>query len=162
MNYELTNEILEMLQPYIENAKVTISTDNFVDDEYRSDLVTIGEENEISFEVFEDAIDVSYFAAIDFFGNDDLFESPEEHVDYIKAAKDFLLKLFKNRIKHTEVFKGKKRVYESYAFIYPDNSEVCIYEQKHNILLSLIPFLKKTEVVNIWEFDREEGIFVKH
>ena len=63
MNYETTKELLEVIDQYIENANITISTENqdWKGEKYESDFVTIDEKNSVGFEVFDNEIIVFYF-----------------------------------------------------------------------------------------------------
>ena len=63
MNFEITNELIDTIKPYTENATVTISTDNkdWKGRDYKSDFVTIDEKNNVGFEVFDNEIIVFYF-----------------------------------------------------------------------------------------------------
>ena len=63
MNFKITNELIDTIKPYTENAIITLSTDNkdWKDRDYKSDFVTIDEKNNFGFEVFDNEIIVFYF-----------------------------------------------------------------------------------------------------
>ena len=54
MNFKITNELIDTIKPYTENAIITLSTANkdWKDRDYKSDFVTIDERNNFGFEVF--------------------------------------------------------------------------------------------------------------
>ncbi|MBP3478701.1 MAG: hypothetical protein J6K03_04350, partial [Oscillospiraceae bacterium] len=58
MNFETTSMLLEVIQPYIENSIVNISTENkdWRNRYYESDFVNIDDKNHVGFEVFENEI----------------------------------------------------------------------------------------------------------
>ena len=95
MNYETTKELLEVIDQYIENANITISTENedWKGKKYESDFVTIDEKNNVGFELFDNEIIVFYFTDHCHFEDysSDLEDGDD---DYIKRAKDFIVKLF--------------------------------------------------------------------
>ncbi len=161
MNFEVTNELLETIKSYIENVNVTVCTENkdWRNLPEKSDYVEVGEQ--FSFKVYENEIIVFYFTNHDHF-EDYSFDLEEGQDDYIKRAKDFLIEIFEYKIKHVEVFKGKKLAYEKYFMVYPDNTEESLVEYiTHSLFRSLNPYLKKSEVIHIWKFDKMSGCFVK-
>ncbi len=161
MNFDVTNELLDTLKPYVENAKVTVCTENrdWRNHPEKSDYVEIGEQ--FSFKVFENEIIVFYFTNHDHF-EDYTSELEPGAPDYIQRAKDFLIEIFQYRIKHVEVYKGKKLAYEKYLMIRPDDTEDwMIHHIYHGLLRTLNPFLHEREVVHIWKFDKAKGCFAE-
>ena len=162
MNFATTNELLETLKPYTENANITVSCENtdWKGQNYKSDFVTINEENNLGFEVFDNEIIVFYFTDHYHF-EDYSSESEYGENNYIKRAKDFLKKLFENQIKHIEMFKGKKLATEKYYIIYSDNKEEYIGGTCWRLMRLFNPFLKKKEKETIYKFSKEKGCFLK-
>ena len=117
MNFEITNELINTLKQYTENATITLSTDNkdWKDRDYKSDFVTIDEKNNFGFEVFDNEIIVFYFTYHYHF-EDYSSELEDGEDDYIKRAKDFLTDLFENQIKYVEIYRGKKLATEKQTY----------------------------------------------
>ncbi len=162
MNFEVTNELLEVLKPYTEKSSVSISTENedWKGRPYQSDFVSIDEEHGVGFEVFDDEIIVFYFGDHCHFENytSELQDGEDE---YTKQAKEFLVELFENRLKHQEIYRGKKLASDKYSFIYSDDTEKYIGGTWWGLVRFLNPFAKKTEKTTIWRFDKSQGCFVK-
>jgi hypothetical protein len=160
MNYIITNELFGVIKPYTENVNITISTENidWKGEKYKSDFVTIDEKNNFGFEVFDNEIIVFYFTDHCHF-EDYTSDLEDGNDDYIKRAKDFIIKLFENKIKYVQIYKGKKLVAEKYYIIYADNKE----EEIGNTLLGLAhlvnPFTKKMEKTTIYQFNPATGCF---
>ncbi len=160
MNFEITNELLTSVKPYIENATITISTDNkdLKGRAYKSDFLTIDDKNNVGFEVFDNEIIVFYFT--DHYHFEDYSSELEDGADdYIKRAKDFLTELFENQIKYIEIYKGKKLATEKYYFIYSDHTEERIGGTWWGLERFLNPFAKKTEKQTIYKFNKDKGCF---
>lgn len=160
MNFEITNELIDTIKPYMENATLTISTDNkdWKGRDYKSDFVTLDKKNNVGFEVFDNEIIVFYFTDHHHF-EDYSSELEDGEDDYIKRAKDFLTELFKNRIKYIEIYRGKKLVTEKYYLIYSDNTEERLGGTWWGLARFLNPFSKKTERTTIYKFNKLSGCF---
>ena len=90
MNFEITNELIDTIKPYTENATITISTENndWKGRAYKSDFITIDDKNNVGFEVFDNEIIVFYFT--DHYHFEDYSSELEDgDDDYIKRAKFF-------------------------------------------------------------------------
>ena len=162
MNFEITNDLINTIKPYTENAAITIFSDNkdWKGRDYKSDFVTIDEKNNVGFEVLDNEIIVFYFTDHYHFEDysSDLKDGDD---DYIKRAKDFIINLFANQIKYIEIYKGKKLATEKYYFVYLDNTEECIGGTWWGLKRFLNPFVKKTERITIYKFDKANGYFNK-
>ena len=160
MNFEITNELIDTIKPYMENATLTISTDkkDWKGRDYKSDFVTLDKKNNIGFEVFDNEIIVFYFTDHHHF-EDYSSELEDGEDDYIKRSKDFLTELFKNRIKYIEIYRGKKLATEKYYLIYSDNTEERIGGTWWGLKRFLNPFSKKTERTTIYKFNKLSGCF---
>lgn len=161
MNYDITNEILEALKPYIGNANITLSTENkdWKNRDYNSDFVTIDKKNHIAFEVFENEIIVFYFSDHCHF-EDYSSELRAEQPPFHERAKDFLLELFQYPIRHVEIFKGKTLSSEKYFLLYHDGREdECIGNTWFGLERFINPFSKRTSRSTIWQYDQSKGCF---
>ena len=162
MNFEITNELINTLKQYTENATITCSTDNkdWKDRDYKSDFVTIDEKNNFSFEVFDNEIIVFYFT--DHYHFEDYSSDLEDGDDnYIKRAKGFIVELLENKIKYIQIYKGKKLATEKYYIVYSDNTEERIGGTWWGLERFLNPFAKKIEKTTIYKFNKSSGCFDK-
>ena len=144
MNFEITNELINTLKQYTENATITCSTDNkdWKGRDYKSDFVTINEKNNFGFEVFDNEIIVFYFT--DHYHFEDYSSDLEDGDDnYIKRAKGFIVELLENKIKYIQIYKGKKLATEKYYIVYSDNTEERIGGTWWGLERFLNPFAKK-------------------
>ena len=160
MNFEITNELIDTIKPYTENATVTISTENnhWKGRAYKSDFITIDDKNNVGFEVFDNEIIVFYFT--DHYHFEDYSSELEDgDDDYIKRAKIFLVELFENQIKYIEIYKGKKLATEKYYLIYSDNTEERIGGTWWGLERFLNPFAKKVKKITIYKFNKDNGCF---
>ena len=162
MNFEITNELINTLKQYTENATITCSTDNkdWKGRDYKSDFVTINEKNNIGFEVFDNEIIVFYFT--DHYHFEDYSSDLEDGDDnYIKRAKGFIVELLENKIKYIQIYKGKKLATEKYYIVYSDNTEERIGGTWWGLERFLNPFAKKIEKTTIYKFNKSSGCFDK-
>lgn len=161
MHFETTSMLLKIIQPYIENSIVNISTENndWRNRNYESDFVNIDAKNHVGFEVFENEIIVFYFTNHYHF-EDYSSELQDGEDNYIERAKSFLKKLFEYKIRHIEYYKGKTLYSEKYFLIYNDGRDD---ERIGNTWFGLVrfinPFGKKTINSTIWQFDKSKGVF---
>ncbi|MBQ3563459.1 MAG: hypothetical protein IJA21_02490 [Clostridia bacterium] len=160
MNFEITNKLIDTIKPYLENAKITISTANkdWKGRKYKSDFVTIDEKNNVGFEVFENEIIMFYFTDHYHF-EDYSSELVDGGDDYVKRAKVFIIELFENKIKYIQVYKGKKLATEKYYIVYSDNTEERIGGTWWGLARILNPFAKRAEKTTIYKFNKEKGFF---
>lgn len=162
MNFEITNELINTLKQYTENATITCSTDNkdWKGRDYKSDFVTINEKNNFGFEVFDNEIIVFYFT--DHYHFEDYSSDLEDGDDnYIKRAKGFIVELLENKIKYIQIYKGKKLATEKYYIVYSDNTEKRIGGTWWGLERFLNPFAKKIEKTTIYKFNKSSGCFDK-
>ncbi len=163
MNFEVTNEILEKINLYIQNADIKIISEenrDFKDGKYQSDFVTIDEENNVGFEVLDNEIIAFYFT--DHYHFEDYTSELKDGEDnYKKRASAFLKDLFESSIKKVNIFKGKKLASEEYYMVSSDAAEKFISGTYWSLFRSINPFFKKKEEITVWQFDRQKGIFVK-
>ncbi len=160
MNFEVTNELLEILKPFTENAIMTVSTENTdcKGRKYKSDFVTIDKENNVGFEVLDNEIIAFYFT--DHYHFEDYSSELEEREDdYIKRTKDFLIELFEYRIKYIEIYRGKTLATEKYYIVYSDETEERIGGTWWGLAKFLNPFAKKSEKTTIYKFSKTKGCF---
>ncbi len=161
MNFNITAMLLEVLKPYIENADVTISSENkdWKNRDYKSDLVTIDKKNNVAFEVFENEVIVYYFTDHCHF-EDYSSELREGQAPFSERAKEFLLELFQYSIRHVEYFKGKTLSSEKYFILYRDGREdECIGNTWFGLERFINPFGKKTSRSTTWQYDQSKGCF---
>ena len=159
MKFEITNELIDTIKSYTENATVTISTENkdWKGRNYESDFVTIDKKNNVGFEVFDNEIIVFYFT--DHYHFEDYSSELEDGDDYMKRAKNFLIELFENQIKYIEIYRGKKLATEKYYFVYSDNTEERIGGTWWGLERFLNPFAKKIEKITFYKFNKDKGCF---
>ena len=160
MYFEITNELINTLKQYTENATITLSTDNkdWKDRDYKSDFVTIDEKNNFGFEVFDNEIIVFYFT--DHYHFEDYSSDLEDGDDnYIKRAKGFIVELLENKIKYIQIYKGKKLATEKYYIVYSDNTEERIGGTWWGLERFLNPFAKKVEKTTVYIFNKANGCF---
>ena len=163
MNFETTSILLEVLKPYTENSVVDSSSDNeeWRNRSYKADLVTIDADNHVGFEVFDNEIIVFYFTDHYHF-EDYTSELQNEQDNYIERAKAFLEKLFENKIRHVEYYKGKSLSSEKYFIIYHDGREdEYIGGTWFGFSKFINPFGKKSVHSTIWQFEKSKGVFAK-
>jgi len=161
MNFEITSELLKVLEPYIEKAAVTVSTENkdWKNCDYKSDFVMIDKKNNVGFEVMDSEIIAFYFTDHYHF-EDYTSELQEGQKNYIERAKEFLLELFQYRIRHIEYYKGKTLSSEKYFILYHDSREdECIGNTWFGLERFINPFGKKTSRSTTWQFDKSKGCF---
>ncbi len=161
MNFEVTRELLEWLRPYVGKADIQISSDNGERDgrEYRSDLVTLDEKNNVGFQVLEGEV-IVFFLTDHFHFEDYTSDLEEDQDDYIKRAKEFLTELFTNRIKCVEIYKGKTLASERY-YIVSDGHQERIGGTWWGLVRFINPFAKRREKVTVYRFDKEKGCFLE-
>lgn len=151
MNYHTTEELLETIKPYIENAKLSIQT------ETGADVVFVDKKHDVGFQVFENEIIVFYFTDHCHF-EDYSSELEEGDPNYVERAKEFLMKLFRYQIRHIEFYRGKIKSSEKYYFIYDDGrKDECIGTTWFGFA-----FGKKRSETMTSIFDREKGCFSNH
>lgn len=162
MNYKTTSQLLDALEVYIDNSKISISTDNkdWKNRDYKSDLVMIDEKNNVGFEVFDNEIIAYYFTGHYHF-NDYIIEIEEDDDDnYIKRAEIFLLDLFKNQIKHEQTYKGNSLTSEKYFIIYQDGrNDNCIDNVYYAFSNIINCFRKKKITSTILQYNKSKGCF---
>ncbi len=164
MNYSVTNELLELINPYTENSSITISTKNknYLGEEYDSDFVSIDAEHYFCFEVLEGEIIVSYLTDHVHFSN--IYnDDDEDECDYVQQAKDFLKCIFEMEIEQISTYKGKTLIREKYESVYPDGHRECISGSIiYSPLKTLMPFRKERVEVVLWKFDVSKGCFCEY
>ena len=160
MNFKITNELIDTIKPYIENATVTISSDNkdWKGRDYKSDFVTIDANNNVGFEVLENEIIVFYFTDHCHF-EDYSSELQDGEDDYAQRAKKFLIDLFTNEIRYVSVYKGKKLFCEKYYFACPDGTIERIGGTWWGFAKFLNPFAKKIENTTVYKYDKANQTF---
>lgn len=159
MNYKTTSQLLDSLENYIDKSKISISTDNKdrKNRDYKSDLVMIDEKNNVGFEVFDNEIIVFYFT--DHCHFEDYSSEPDED-NYIKRAADFILELFQYKICHKEYYRGKSLCREEFYIIYDDGESVCIGTTWYGLSRFKNPFMKKSSISTIWQYNKSKGYFI--
>ena len=162
MNYHITEDLLNVVYKLTPNSnvKITCTNKNRRGEEYQSDLVTIDEENNIGFEVFENEIIAYYFTEHHHFEDYSLSIDDGES-NFVDRMKSFLNDLFTCTIRHEKQYKGSVLISEKYVFIREDKTEDCpagIWI--HGLLIRLIPFLRKRTEYKLWKFDLQKGTFI--
>ena len=160
MNYKVTEDILNSIQPVCDLSNVSVSTEN---EDWRgrtnkSDFVTINERHNIGFEVFDNEIIVFYFTNHDHFDYDS--SMTENYEEYAANVIDFLNRIFTLPILYVKVTKGKSVKREEYFFVMPDGQEESLAGPNFHYLFSLNPFAKKTTTRTTWQYDRAAGDFI--
>ncbi len=161
MNFETTSILLDVIQPYIENSTVEITTENkdWRNRNYKSDFVSIDIKNHVGFEVFDNEVIVFYFTDHSHF-EDYSSELQEGEDDYIERAKSFLKELFEYKIRLIEYYKGKTLSSEKYFIMYHDGREdECIGNTWYGLSKFINPFGKKSMRSTTWQFDKSKGVF---
>lgn len=153
MDFEATLTLLKIIEPFIENSSVDVSSSG------KSDLVIIDAKNHVGFEVFDNEIIVFYFTDHCHF-EDYTSELHDGEDNYVERAKAFLLELLTYKIRHIEYFKGTSLSSEKYFIIYDDGREdACIGNTWFGLSRFINPFGRKSERSTTWLFDREKGRF---
>ncbi len=162
MNFEITNELINTIKPYTENVTIKIFGENkdWKHRNYKSDFVTIDENNNVGFEVFENEIIVYFFSEHHHF--EDYSSSVDEgEPTFVDRFEEFLNDLFSCVIRCEKQYKGKVLISERYVFVHEDQTEDCpAGVWVHALLIRLIPFLRKRIEYTLWKFDAQKGIFV--
>lgn len=161
MNYKITSQLLDALENYFVKSEISISTENkdWKNRDCKSDLVMIDEKNNVGFEVFDNEIIVFYFTDHSHF--EDYSSEPDEVEDnYIKRAANFILELFQYKICHKEYYRGKLLCREEYYIIYDDGESVCIGTTWYGLSRLKNPFIKKSSISTIFEYDKSKGCFI--
>ncbi|MBQ8797826.1 MAG: hypothetical protein IJZ56_06510 [Oscillospiraceae bacterium] len=153
MDFEATLTLLKIMDPFIENSSVDVSSTG------KSDLVVIDKANYVGFEVFANEIIVFYFTDHTHF-EDYTSELHDGEENYIERAKAFLLELFTYKIRRMEYFKGDALSSEKYFMIYGNGrADVCIGNTRFGFPRFINPFGKKSERSTTWQFDKAKGLF---
>jgi len=162
MNYDITQLLLDAISLYCDLSCITVSTENkdWKGRHYLSDVVTLVEKNNVRFEVFDKEIIVSYFTDHVHF-EDYSFELKDGEPNFVIRVKEFLVQLFSLPVRHMEVYKGTKLIYEKYFFVKTNNEEECISGIiSHRRLFGFNPFAKKHYKIQTWYYERKEGFFI--
>lgn len=162
MNYSATQELLAVIEPFVPECAIRVSTKNvdWSGKEYNSDRIIIDDKNGVGVEVFDNEIIVFYFSEHHHF-EDYSCELNEEEPNYVERAKTFLLDLFSCKITCQKRYRGNTLISEKYIFTYPDGTEDCpAGTWGHGILIRFIPFLKNRTERQSWHFDRSKGVFL--
>ena len=153
MDFEATLTLLKVLEPFIENSSVDVSSSG------KSDLVIIDAKKYVGFEVFDNEIIVFYFTDHCHF-EDYTSELHDGEDNYVERAKAFLLELFTYKVCHVEYFRGNTLSSEKYFIIYGDNKkDECIGNTWFGLSRFINPFGRKSERSTKWQFDKEIGLF---
>ncbi len=161
MNFEITQRLLKAIEPYTENCKINVSTEqtDWLGRKYNSDFVTIDEKGDVCFEVLNNEIIMHYFTDHLHF-NDYSLELEDGQPDFIERAEEFLTDLFTCEITHLRKFKGKYLISERYTLNYHDDEKMCPTGVcVHRILVRFNPFLKKRCERITYIFDKSKGTF---
>lgn len=161
MNFDITSKIIEELKPYIKDESIAVSLENkdWKKRDYKSDLVTIDEKNNVGFEVFDNEIIVYYFTDHCHF-EDYSSEFDEVEDNYIKRAIDFLAELLQYKICHQEYYRGKSLYSEKYYIIYDDDRKnKCIGTTWYGLSKFINPFGKRSRKSTIRQYNKSKGYF---
>lgn len=153
-NYIHTRELMETVQEFCNLDMIAVSTEN-VDwrgNAYKSDVVTLDVEHNIGFEVLDNEIIIFYFEDHTHF-EDYSSDLQDGEPDYVARAKEFLMKLFAQKIRIEKYYKKNALVKDSYYFILPESEEYI--GGTHWKLFSAL-FCKKSlqKEVRVWEFNK--------
>lgn len=153
-NYTQTVELLEAVREFCNEDVVKVSTDNtdWCGKAYKSDLITLESEHNVDFEVFDNEIIVYYFKDHTHF-EDYSSELQEGEPDYIVRAKEFLRRLFTQKIRIEKYYKKDALVKDSYYFVSQEDEE---YIGGTHWKLFTALFCKKSlqKEIQVWEFDK--------
>lgn len=157
MNYNTTQILLDTVKPYfdIENIKITTENTDWKDRPYKSDFVTLIENQDVGFEVFDNEIIVFYFTDHTHF-EDYSSDLNEGDPDYVQRAKEFLKQLFTLPIRKYDIFKGKKLSCDKYYFVLSDGTEDFIGGTLYKLCRFLNPFRKKRTEITTWQYDTDK------
>lgn len=160
MNYNTTQILLDTVKPYfdIENIKITTENTDWKDRPYKSDFVTLIENQDVGFEVFDNEIIVFYFTDHTHF-EDYSSDLNEGDPDYVQRAKEFLKQLFTLPIRKYDIFKGKKLSCDKYYFVLSDGTEDFIGGTLYKLCRFLNPFRKKRTEITTWQYDTDKKCF---
>lgn len=163
MNFKTTSWLIEELKPYIKHEAITVNLNSkdLKKRDYKSDYVIVDKSNNVGFEVLDNEIIVFYFSDRYHF-EDYSSQLQEGEDDYTKRARDFLTKLFTTRLRHLEIYKGKRLSSEKYYFIYDDKDDEYIGGTWFGIKKFISPFAKKAVKSSTWIYDKQKGIFISH
>lgn len=158
MNFEITKQILEKLEPYVDIINLDIETSVFDwrGQKYKSDFVLLNQEHNVGFQVYEREVVVFCFGEHQHFNN---YTEDETDLDYIAWAIEFLENLFTLPTKRIQKYKGKELVSEKYSFI-KNGKEDCFSGLISHRLLFYNPFAKKTYKKTILRYDVDAKTFV--
>lgn len=161
LNYPVTQELLDAVEPYCNLEKVAVSTDNqdWRGRPIQSDFVMLIEKQNICFEVFDNEIIVGYFSDHTHF-EDYSSDLEDGFPNYAERAKEFLVQLFSLPVRHTEAYRGKKLASENYYFVMPDGSEDYLGGSWYGLVRFLNPFAKKHITTTTWKYDKTKGCFM--
>jgi len=145
----VTKRILETLKPYTENAEISVEPGG------KTNLVWLDAKNNVGFEVFDNEIIVFYLTDHQHF-EDYICGLEDGQDDYIKRAEDFILDLFRYKIRYVKTFRGKILTKEKFSIIYSDGREERLQSIWHGLA-----FGRKSEVSTVWRYDAEKGCFTE-
>lgn len=121
----------------------------------KSDFVTLIENQDVGFEVFDNEIIVFYFTDHTHF-EDYSSDLNEGDPDYVQRAKEFLKQLFTLPIRKYDIFKGKKLSCDKYYFVLSDGTEDFIGGTLYKLCRFLNPFRKKRTEITTWQYDTDK------
>lgn len=154
MNFQITQILLDTIKPYfdIDNIKLSTNNKDWKGHPYQSDFVTLIEDQNVCFEVFNNEIIVSYFT-VDTYFEDYSFDLNEGEHDYIQRAGEFLKQLFTLPIRKYDIYKGKKLSCNKYYLLLSDGTEEYVGGAWYGLCRFLNPFPKKRTEITTWQYD---------
>lgn len=160
LNYEITQQLLDAISPYFDLNGITITTENkdWKGRSYRSDFVKLIYKNNVSFEVFDNEIIISYFTDHVHF-EDYIFDLEDGEPDFVTRAREFLVQLFTMPIRRLEKYRGKTLVSDQYFFVMPDGQEERIGGTWYGLVKLINPFAKKHTHFTTWYYDIKKNCF---
>lgn len=154
MNFHTTQILLDTIKPYfdVDNIKLSATNKNWKCRPYQSDFVTLIDNQNVCFEVFDNKITVSYFTDHTHF-EDYSSNLNEDDPDYIQRAMEFLKQLFTLPIRRYNIYKGKKLSRDKYCFLMSDGIEEYVGGTWYGLCKFLNPFAKKRTEITTWQYD---------
>lgn len=159
MNFHTTQTLLDAIKPYFDLDNIKLSTNNkdWKGRPYQSDYVTLIENQNVHFEVFDNEIIVAFFTEHLHF-EDYSSDLNDGNPDYIQRAAEFLKQLFTLPIRKFDIYKGKRISGYKYYLLQPDGTEERISASWYGFRF-LNPFAKKETEITTWQYDTGKKCF---
>lgn len=160
MNFQTTQILLDDLKTYfnIDDIKISTESKDRKNRPYQSDFVTLIENQNVKFEVFENEIIVAYFTDHIHF-EDYTSELEEGNPNYIQRARELLKQLFTLPLRKYDIYKGKKLYCDKYFFLLPDGTEEYIGGTCYYLFRFRNSFTKMRTEITTWQYETSKKCF---